>query len=93
MYTWGKEVLFSHDICKVISYDDYHNEIVMLTETANEDLRPDMKILYPDAKHMHDLAIITMTLNGKIEKVYNINYGSANIYMYIGSHSGFINND
>ena len=49
-----------------------------------------MAIFYPDSKIQHDLVIITMTLNGRIERAYNINYHDAKIFMNIGSHSGFI---
>lgn len=49
LYNWGTKELYSHDVCKVITFDDYHNEIVMIGETTNESLRPDLKTLYPDS--------------------------------------------
>jgi hypothetical protein len=47
MYTWGKEAILSHDKCKVITFDEQHNEIVMMLESTQESLRPDLNILYP----------------------------------------------
>jgi len=90
IYNWGSENSVSHDICKVITYDPEHRELVMMGETTNELLRPDMKIFYPDGVLETDLVIITMSLFGRMERAYNINYRNAGIYMNIGSHAGFV---
>ena len=93
LYNWGSETSVGHDVCKVIAYDDTHREIVMMGETTNVNLRPDLDIFYPAGLNYPDLFIITMTLHGRIERAYNINYNDAKIYMNIGSHSGFVYND
>ena len=61
----------------------------MLLETTNENLRPSLP-RYPGAKMVTDLVILTMRDTGQMLAGYNINYNTANIYMEIGSNSGFV---
>jgi hypothetical protein len=49
----------------------------MMGETTHENLRPDQKLYYPEGVHYPDLVIITMSLHGRIERAYNINYNDA----------------
>ena len=41
-YSWGEELFPKVDKCKVITYDERHSEIVMMIESTNLDLRPDV---------------------------------------------------
>jgi hypothetical protein len=75
-YTWGQadaSKVGHRDKCKVITYDYENREIVMMMETTNADLRPSL-YRYSSSKFNTDLAIITMSENGKLLAGYNINY-------------------
>jgi len=66
IYSWGKEKLFSIDKCKVITYDEEHNEVVMMLESTHESLRPDLTTLYNEAVYQTDIVIVTMSLSGRL---------------------------
>lgn len=80
LYTWGQANVYSgvedvthRDKCKVITYDYENREIVMMMETTNADLRPNLS-QYKGSIVYTDLVIITMSESGVFQNGYNINY-------------------